>query len=448
MSRARPCNWGQTAQLSVLVEALARRWLSSGIGRGSTPRRRQVAENRRAFVGAADRGVPPKLAQGNALPYYNGDTNGRENMATHRVETRLNETTIRELDGWRSGRTPSPSRSEAVRLLLEERLCGRRPDPRAARPTPDRCPATGTLAAIYVLERVSGFGPVKFREMHDAGVDPQVAIENPDRLPFRGRTGDKLRSAIRALSRAEVTAGHGRATEQLERASDCGASILVHGDPGYPSRVYESNNPVPVLYVRGDPNVWKGTSAVAVVGSRRTRDPYASCALNFAATAARRGVIIVSGFAIGTDTIGHRAAHKVGGRTVCVMPCGLDRVFPPENRSLWEELLAYPEAVFVSEFGFGQRASSLLLRKRNKLIVAFAQGILVAQSATDGGAMNAYRFGRDQKKPVATFRADGSTYTTGNSVITDNTGARDVTFEVTADGSAYEAWLDGLSSWI
>ena len=87
-------------------------------------------------------------------------------------------------------------------------------------------------------------------------------------------------------------------------------------------------------------------------------------------------------------------------------------------------MLSYGGAVFVSEFGFGQRASSLMLRKRNKLIVAFAQGVLVAQSATDGGAMIAYRFGRDQKKPVATFRADGSTYTTGNAVITERSGTQ------------------------
>jgi len=316
------------------------------------------------------------------------------------------------------------------------------------RPRNWRCPSADRLAAIYVLERVSGFGPVKFRELHNAGVDPEVAIENPDRLPFQGRIWDNLRSVIRNLSDADVSLGRNRAFEQLERASECAASILVHGDPEYPRRVYESNNPVPVLYVRGDPDIWKSASSVAVVGSRKTRDPYASCARSFAASAAQRGMTIVSGFAIGADSIGHMAARSVGGRTICVMPCGLDKVFPPENRSLWEELLTYKGAAFVSEFGFGQRASSLLLRKRNKLIVAFAQGVLVAQSATDGGAMNAYRFGRDQKKPVATFRADGSTCTSGNAVISEKNGIRDVTFEVTANGSAYEAWLNGLSSWI
>ena len=102
----------------------------------------------------------------------------------------------------------------------------------------------------------------------------------------------------------------------------------------------------------------------------------------------------------------------------------------------------------MSEFGFGQRASSLSLRKRNKLIVACAQGVLVAQSATDGGAMNAYRFGREQKKPIATFRSDGSRDTTGNALISEKHGARDVTFDVTANGSTYEAWLNELSSCI
>ena len=366
-------------------------------------------------------------------------------MATHRVETRLNEAIIRELDGWRSGRTPSLSRSDAVRLLLEERLCSGQPKPRGARPRNCRGPSADRLAAIYVLERVSGFGPAKFREMHDAGVDPQVAIKNPDQLPFQGRTWDKLRSAIRNLSDTDVSVGRIRAFDQLERASECSASIVVHGDPEYPGRVYESNNPVPVLYVRGDPDIWKSAGSVAVVGSRKTRDPYASCARSFAASAAQRGIIIVSGFAIGADSISHMAARSVGGSTICVMPCGLDKVFPPENRSLWEELLAYEGAAFVSEFGFGQRASSLLLRKRNKLIVAFSQCVLIAQSATDGGAMNAYRFGREQKKPVATFKADGSRHTTGNAVISENNRGRDITFEVTANGSAYQAWLNGLS---
>lgn len=310
------------------------------------------------------------------------------------------------------------------------------------------CPTVDSLGAIFTLERVSGFGPVKFRTMHEAGVDAQAAIEDPDLLPFTGRTGTKLRAGILALSEKDMTAGRDRAAEQLERADRLSAAILVHGDPGYPARVYASNNPAPVLCVRGYPEIWEETSTVAIVGSRNTREPYASAARQFAAVAARRGMMVVSGFAMGADSIGHRTAVEAGGRTVCVMPCGLDKVFPPENRKLWEELLAYPGAAFVSEFGFGQRASSLLLRKRNKLIAAFAQGVLVAQSAVTGGVMNAYRFGREQKKLIATFRTDGSNGTSGNALIEEDERTGDAVFELADDLQRQEAWLQRLSSCI
>ena len=369
-------------------------------------------------------------------------------MTTQRIETLLNEATIRELDGWRIGRTPTPSRSEAVRLLLEERLLKGRDVVAPAPCRSGRLPSADRLGAIFALERVSGFGPVKFRAMHQAGVDAQAAINNPNLLPFTGRTGEKLRRGVLALSEAELATGRERAVDQLKRADELSAAILLYGDPGYPAHVYASNNPVPVLYVRGDPAVWDGARTVAVVGSRKTREPYAGGARRFATAAVRNGMVVISGFAMGADSMGHNAAVEAGGRTVCVMPCGLDLVFPPENRGLWEELLAYPGAVFVSEFGFGQRTSSLLLRKRNKLIVAFAQGVLVAQSALNGGAMNAYRIGREQKKPVVTFKTDGSEETSGNAVIEKDDRTGGYAFELTDNPKGHETWLQQLSSWI
>ena len=309
------------------------------------------------------------------------------------------------------------------------------------------CPDAKRLEALYALQRVSGFGPVKFRLLHEAGIEPSAVLERPEILPFKGRTGDKLRRGIGRLSVTDLTAVRTRALEQQDRAQAVGASILTYGDPAYPKRVYASNNPVPVLFVRGDSSVWQSGPAVAVVGSRNTREPYAGAARTFAAVAARKQVLVVSGFAMGADSIGHTGALWAGGRTVCVMPCGLDNVFPPENRRLWEKLLKDKNAVFVSEFGFGQRASSLLLRKRNKLIVAFAQGVVVAQSAADGGAMNAYRFAREQKKPVAAFGSDGSRDTAGNATIGNDSRTGGFVLGSRGQESEYESWLQKLSSW-
>lgn len=314
-------------------------------------------------------------------------------------------------------------------------------------PTPTVQPTLEHLTALYMLQSVPGFGPIKFRVLHDAGIEPQFALNNPEKLPFSGRTGEKLCQGIGTLRKNDLIQCQARAADQLERANHYSASILVHGDSDYPKRVYESNNPVPVLYVRGDPTIWADRGSVAIVGSRNTREPYVRAARAFATVVAQQGSLVVSGFATGADSIGHVTAMKAGGRTVCVMPCGLDKIFPPENKKIWDELLDYPSAVFVSEFGFGQRASSLLLRKRNKLIVAFAQGVLVAQSAVHGGAMNAYRFGREQKKPVATFMPDDTEDTTGNDVIANDNRTRAFAFDSTCTGSDYEVWLRKLSSW-
>jgi predicted Rossmann fold nucleotide-binding protein DprA/Smf involved in DNA uptake len=130
-----------------------------------------------------------------------------------------------------------------------------------------------------------------------------------------------------------------------------------------------------------------------------------------------------------------------------VMAGGLDRPFPPENKPLWETFLAAGRAVFVSESGFGARASALTLRRRNKLIVALAQGVLVGQSSTSGGAMNAYRFGLEQHKPVTTFEPDGADDTSGNAVIANDARSGGSFFPVGSSApDLYEAWLRPLSS--
>lgn len=310
----------------------------------------------------------------------------------------------------------------------------------------DQYPPSDLLGAIYALESVPGFGPVKFRALHQAAINPQTAVQQPDLLPLTGNRGIQLKAAISKLTPSDLARFEAQAAEQIERTKECGASILTHYESGYPSRVYNSNNPVPALYVQGNSSVWANSAAVAVVGSRKTRDPYAACARMFALAATRLGLTIASGFAKGSDSIGHAAAHESNGRTVCVMPCGVDPLFPPENRDLWNQLLRYPNAAFVNEFRFGLRASALTLRKQNKLIAAFSAGVLVVQSSKTGGAMNAYRFAREQRKAIATFRSDGTDDTTGNAKITSNRSARTQTFDPKSENSQFDSWLRTLSN--
>jgi len=320
---------------------------------------------------------------------------------------------------------------------------------------PDSGLRVDDLAALYVLDGISGFGPQKFKQLHDEGLRPRDVIERPSLGGYESKTWATLRSLLRKVSAATIRAAHERAERPLETANKLGAQIVSYGHPNYPRHLYESSYPVAILYVRGSSAALRDRLTVAGVGSRAIREPYDELHAEFSRAACSAGFTIVSGFALGADSIGHRVARDEGGRTVAVMPSGLDRPFPPENRSLWAELLAYPHAAFVSELAFGTGAASLTLRRRNRLIVALSRGVLVSQSAATGGAMNSYRFALEQRRPVATFEGDGSKDTTGNELIAAKIAQEavplmgkpaDAVFSVNNQPEAYREWLQKLSS--
>ena len=278
-------------------------------------------------------------------------------------------------------------------------------------------PSVEDLASLYVLDSINGFGPQKMKLLHDAGIEAAQVLREPGLLPIPGKRGDMLRAQLAAEGKDRWKRCFERAEKQISIARETSSSIITYQHPAYPKHVFESNNPTGILYVRGPLHLLSNLWTVACVGSRGIREPYARFHADFARTAARLGFTVISGFALGADTVGHKAAMAAGGHTVCVMPSGLDRPFPPENKLLWRSFLEGSQAVFVSEFPFGTGANSLNLRKRNKLIVAFAQGVLVSQSSDKGGAMNAYRFALEQRKPVATFEQDQTSETSGNALI-------------------------------
>src|SRR5262249_1922318 len=144
-----------------------------------------------------------------------------------------------------------------------------------------------------------------------------------------------------------------RAKRQMWAARSHSAAILTYDHPAYPRNVYNSNNAVPLLFACGNLEIFKSKRAVACVGTRQIRQPYTALHQHFARVACEEGFAIVSGFALGADTEGHTAALECKGSTVCVMPGGLDRPFPPENRALWDRLLASKGGIFISECPFG-----------------------------------------------------------------------------------------------
>ena len=306
----------------------------------------------------------------------------------------------------------------------------------------DNSPSLERLAALFTLGSINGFGPRKFKLIHENRVSPESILDDPDRLPVSGKVGVKLRFLLNCLSKDTYLKCKERASKQLESAENQSAYILTFESRFYPKALYLSSYPLPVLYVRGNPDILN-RQAIAVVGSRKIRKPYTERAQEFVEIACGLNQVISSGFAMGADSVGHRTALQNQGATICVMPCGLNRLFPPENKELWMSLLNYKNATFVSEFAFGAGANSLNLRKRNKLIVALTKGVLIAQSAKNGGAMNAYRFGLELKKSIATFEDDNTEDTSGNLEI-KNSNTAEIFAANNTNQECFERWIQSL----
>ncbi len=302
------------------------------------------------------------------------------------------------------------------------------------------------LSYLLLLEGVKGMGPQKFKIAFEAGLCPEDLLNNPQKLRIPGKRGKEIQRSIGQAADQDSTVVMARAKRYIAQAYKYGSKILTYSHPLYPQNVFRSNYPTPILFARGAIEILAKNKTVACVGSRKIRPPYSERHREFATFLSTLGITVVAGFALGADTIGHQAAVNAGGCTICVMAGGLSRPFPPENRLLWEDFLHSPRAVFVSEAPFGARAAGLTLRKRNKLIVAFSLGVLVSQSPEKGGTMNAYRFGLEQHKPIATFLSDGTDDTLGNKFISHSAKVLVATFDSKApDREAWQRWIQQLS---
>ena len=203
--------------------------------------------------------------------------------------------------------------------------------------------------------------------------------------------------------RANIIAGINKdvlraaAEKELERAAGSGIEIITREQEAYPEFLRNIDDQPILLYVKGNASLLQ-SACIGVVGARAASVYGQRIAADLAKRLCQRGLTVVSGLALGIDTAAHKGALQASGATLAVLGCGLDVVYPRQNRSLYEEIAC--RGALVSEYRLGALPEAFRFPARNRIISGLSLGVVVVEAARKSGSLITADYALEQGREV------------------------------------------------
>ena len=166
----------------------------------------------------------------------------------------------------------------------------------------------------------------------------------------------------------------------------------------YPNQLKEIKKAPKRLYIEGNKKLLK-SNIISIVGSRICSEEGEKITEKFVKELVKKNIVIASGLAIGIDTIAHKATLKNGGKTIAVLPSGLNKIFPPENFKLYQEILQ-KDGLIISEYYPNEEANAKRFLERNRIVSGISLGILIVEAKYRSGTSVTARLAKEQGKEV------------------------------------------------
>ncbi len=242
------------------------------------------------------------------------------------------------------------------------------------------------------LSMLKDIGPKRAKKLLSKFGSPQKVFESDynDLVKTRGFVKN-LAENIKNFSSWDLIEKH------IDILNNNGIKLITYEDSSYPELLREVEDSPILIYVKGN-ILPQDRYAIAIVGSRKPTHYGISVAENISEELASMGFTIVSGLARGIDSLSHKAALKVGGRTVAVLGSGLDITYPPENKMLIEKIIN--SGYVLSEFPLGTPPDRENFPKRNRIISGLCLGVLVIEATSDSGSLITASYALDQNREV------------------------------------------------
>ncbi|MFO1541251.1 MAG: DNA-processing protein DprA, partial [Chloroflexota bacterium] len=278
-------------------------------------------------------------------------------------------------------------------------------------------------AAWLALAAVEGIGPAAFGRLVGAWGEPVEVLRRIRRsgagpaLACIGHRGEGPRSARLAAGLVAAAVDPGRTAAALDAI---GGWALVPTDHAWPPALRVLDDPPLALYGLGRVDLVGAAPAVAIVGTRRASPEGVDAARRSAVAAVRAGASVVSGLALGVDAVAHATALAAGGATVAVVGGGLGRAWPARNARL-AHAIARGRGAIVGELPPGSAPTVGTFPRRNRLISALADIVLVAEAPERSGALLTARHALEQGRLllVVPGPADHAGYAGCRSLLAD-----------------------------
>ena len=244
----------------------------------------------------------------------------------------------------------------------------------------------------FAFSLIDGLGPKRFALLKNYFGSAQKAWQaSPNDLIRLGLDKKTIEKFIKFKKSVNLSSSFLRLRENR-------IECQILADDTYPENLKKIDNPPFVLFVKGKIKA-SDKKALAVVGSRRMSNYGLKVTQKLVTDLVKKKMTIVSGLARGIDTIAHQTALKAGGRTIAVLGSGLENIYPPENKSLAEEIVKGHGAV-VSEFPPEQPSASGNFPARNRIIAGLSLGTLVIEGAAKSGSLITARWAAEQGREV------------------------------------------------
>ncbi len=236
-----------------------------------------------------------------------------------------------------------------------------------------------TLKAVWILNNVPNFGIQRFKEIQNKVSDFNLF----DTVQFEDVCHQLHWDPNYAVQFEQIKQA-GNFERAHERCTQQGIHLISILDREYPKNLLTIYDPPLILYIKGN-LIPEDELAIAIVGSRNASLYGLKICGQFASQLAEKGITIVSGFARGIDGEAHRSSLRAKGRTIAVLGCGLDVIYPKEHVSLYEKISE--NGAVISEFSLGTPPQAFNFPMRNRIISGLSKGILVVEASRRSGSL-------------------------------------------------------------